>query len=455
MLIAHALVLDRDNKPIGFRIRELTLRKELIEPEDSLEEEDLATSGAESLADVLINSLDAGVYSVERIKATIKLGVSVHPFRVYEDKLEADVDNLYDFETVDESFNRVGAEREYEPCILVRAWSGVLIIMGSGEHEFLNVGKCDWLPNIKFINCAEPNNLKGRNKSLGEYGNLKYSYRGYFKMSNKINRAVALYGTDISINTNNGDITLVGGNGKSLTIPKGLRRIKSYTRLGNERNFASTPIVDRSFGDISIGGYVNIDSAGFSWVSGRTVNIEDGIHYIGNDAFYRSSIGKVIIPNSVKSIEEAAFAWMKDSIVELPDGVEIIPKECFKGTSGMKSIRTPANTKIIGRSAYSSMGEVEDIEISDGVLVICDKAFHGTGVSGDKPAYRVRIPQSVRLIHAGAFNREVGNPILVIEDGARTTIVRDRHRINTESIIVVRNKRSFYDRHDWIEKPSI
>ena len=112
-------------------------------------------------------------------------------------------------------------------------------------------------------------------------------------------------------------------------------------------------------------------------LSSTEVVISDNITRIRYGAFRGfSDLTKVVIPESVKNIEESAFV----------------------GCRNLVSVNIPKSVKSIGSKAFYGCDELRRIDISDGVIKICDYAFKDC-----ETLEKISIPTSVRSIGKGIF----------------------------------------------------
>ena len=146
------------------------------------------------------------------------------------------------------------------------------------------------------------------------------------------------------------------------------------------------------------------------------VVLEPGILTIQQNAFYKSSLKSVVLPNTLKSIDGWAFAWCVNlTEVNIPDSVEQLDNSifnCCKGLTKIKfpksiaripyqicnkcdnlvNVKMPDNCKVIGQEAFMNCTSLETITIPDGVEEIGEMAFFNTGIKV------LEIPQSVKWI---------------------------------------------------------
>jgi hypothetical protein len=111
------------------------------------------------------------------------------------------------------------------------------------------------------------------------------------------------------------------------------------------------------------------------------VVIEEGVTYVGEGAFYRSSnLKSVKLPNSLTSIGERAFSHC-DSLtsITVPDAVASIGKGAFAECRNLTSVTIGNGVTTIGNWAFENCKRLVHIMIPAGVVSIGKNAFSGTG----------------------------------------------------------------------------
>ena len=113
--------------------------------------------------------------------------------------------------------------------------------------------------------------------------------------------------------------------------------------------------------------------------------------------FQNSALKRVKLPSTLKRIECRTFAGCKNlKTVELPNGLEYIGKECFY-ESGLESVRIPSALKTIEGWTFFNCKNLKHVEFPEGLEKIDAAAFSGSGIE------RVDLPSSTRRIGAEAF----------------------------------------------------
>lgn len=190
---------------------------------------------------------------------------------------------------------------------------------------------------------------------------------------------------------------------------------------------------------------VGIEEGAFFGSSSRfhlkTLNLSEGLKYIGQSAFYANGIENLVIPASVDSIAKSAFlyspkletltfageglrhigdgafvqgtyAYQKNTTltsVELPATVQYLGAEAFLNNEGLKSINIPRDLATIGESVIGGTA-VETITVdpanahfvSEGGIVY-NKAKTILYLAPLKGITTLNVPQGVLGINGGAF----------------------------------------------------
>ncbi len=154
----------------------------------------------------------------------------------------------------------------------------------------------------------------------------------------------------------------------------------------------------------------------------KKVVIEDGIDYIGSNAFLSCyNLSDIDIPQSVTDIGTNAFtetAWYeaqlsvsKDIIINnvlyeaddsydnyvVKDGVITIASGVFYNNTSLHMVTIPASVKSIGTNAFAGCSNLTDITLPDGLENIGYGAFAGSGIK------ELTVPKSVKTIGQDAF----------------------------------------------------
>lgn len=129
-------------------------------------------------------------------------------------------------------------------------------------------------------------------------------------------------------------------------------------------------------------------------------NEKYNVTQIGWASFRGSSITKVTIPSTIKSIKGNAFSWcqnLKEAIVE--EGIKELGDSMFCHCFGnLVSVKLPSSLKVIGSSVFDTCMLLTSVVIPEGVVRIGDSAFFACNNFKE-----VIIPSTVREIGSECF----------------------------------------------------
>lgn len=185
---------------------------------------------------------------------------------------------------------------------------------------------------------------------------------------------------------------------KKITLPKTLKKIKIHAFSGCYN--LEAPTLPNSLEYLS-----GFDGCYFK--DGFT--IPKNVKTIGCNAFEKTYISKIEIPNSVETIETEAFKDC-DALekVSLPSSLTTMGHNAFYGCTSLKKITIPSSLKTISSSTFYGCEKLETVKISSGVESIMGGAFNRCS-----SLKKVDVPKSVKFIGEHAFYRSAGECIVI------------------------------------------
>lgn len=142
----------------------------------------------------------------------------------------------------------------------------------------------------------------------------------------------------------------------------------------------------------------------------KHVRFNDGLSYIGNEAFYNCDIRELLIPNSVKEIGVRCFVDnINMKVLKLSENLETINEGTFMYCLSLEELSFPKNLKTIGKKAFCNAetgaeikkGNVLKLTIPKGVESIGEDAFCGNIFK------EISLSSSIRNIGENAFAETV------------------------------------------------
>jgi hypothetical protein len=136
-----------------------------------------------------------------------------------------------------------------------------------------------------------------------------------------------------------------------------------------------------------------------------TVKIPENINNlpvirIGNNAFSKTEITSVKIPDSVTNIGGEAFYGCNNlTSVTIPDSVIEIRMSAFQNCTNLKSVNLPNNLIVFGPRIFKGCSKLENITIPDSVYLIGNMAFQDCD-----SLKSINIPSAVTKIGIQAFD---------------------------------------------------
>ena len=148
------------------------------------------------------------------------------------------------------------------------------------------------------------------------------------------------------------------------------------------------------------------------------IYIEEGITSIANCAFYRfSEIGSVTLPESMVFIGDNAFFESSITDINFPDALETIGKNAFKCCNGLVHLNFNKGLKRIDDSAFYQCASIETVVLTDTIMVFGTSAFQEcTGLSS---AYYIGTEEQYKQINIRLDNfwiRELAHTYFISEE---------------------------------------
>ena len=119
---------------------------------------------------------------------------------------------------------------------------------------------------------------------------------------------------------------------------------------------------------------------------------------IGDSAFLKSSLSKIVVSEGVTSVGASAFSSSAAVEVYLPDSIESMGDNMFNGASKLQIVHLPPNLVEIPKGFFSGCDSL-NISIPESVEIIGDSAF-----SSMDSLVLTELPNKVRIIGTNAFS---------------------------------------------------
>ncbi|MBQ7637498.1 MAG: leucine-rich repeat protein [Clostridia bacterium] len=197
-----------------------------------------------------------------------------------------------------------------------------------------------------------------------------------------------------------------------ITIPSALTSIPSSCFSGcTALNDISLPDTVTSIGASAFSGcqaitefsfppsLLTIENDAFKKTGLVNVTLPNGLESIGLEAFYDcDGLISVYIPDSVTSIGVRCFQNCGAlNNVRFSESMTVIPDACFHECKALSSFSIPASVTSIGGSAFTNC-PLTELVLPEGLVTIGDGAFRGIDI------YELAVPASVTSIGSSAFN---------------------------------------------------
>lgn len=133
----------------------------------------------------------------------------------------------------------------------------------------------------------------------------------------------------------------------------------------------------------------------------KNVTIDEGITAVGDSAFSKTAVEKIILPSTVIVVRSDAFRECRQlREVILNDGLKTIAESAFKQTENLSEISIPDSVKHIGSGCFACSGikSVKLPENSAFTAILWETFF------GCKNLETIKLPDSVNIIDYYAFS---------------------------------------------------
>lgn len=131
----------------------------------------------------------------------------------------------------------------------------------------------------------------------------------------------------------------------------------------------------------------------------ESIDLPQNISYIGENAFAKTDLKMISIPNSVKYICEYAFHDCNQlHSIRMSENAIHIGHSCFKGCISLVKIKLPKSLTEIETEAFSNCTSLSEVVWGDNVKYIEEKAFHNCS-----SLTSIEFPLNLELIGESAF----------------------------------------------------
>ena len=110
------------------------------------------------------------------------------------------------------------------------------------------------------------------------------------------------------------------------------------------------------------------------------INLQEGLVYIGSEAFKDTQLKEIIIPSSVNILDKSAFNGcieLEKVVIKSNSQLNHIGDTTFENCVSLRAISLPSSLMYIGKGAFSCCREIKEIKIPDSVRTLKDYAFGG------------------------------------------------------------------------------
>ena len=119
---------------------------------------------------------------------------------------------------------------------------------------------------------------------------------------------------------------------------------------------------------------------------------------IGDNAFNSSTIESIIFPETLKTIGKSAFATcIQLNNIEFNNNLTEIGEDAFSSCTTLSTVKIPNSVKTIGKSAFANNGNLSSVTLPEGLTAIEEGVFSVSNLAS------INIPKSVTSIGNDSF----------------------------------------------------
>lgn len=109
-----------------------------------------------------------------------------------------------------------------------------------------------------------------------------------------------------------------------------------------------------------------------------SIELPETLIEIGEEAFSKTSLFTVTIPNSVKRIRDRSFSCNKNlNTVKLSEQMLLIPIGCFQDCPELRTVEMQSKIQVIDTDAFNGCTHLYSIRLPKSVVYIATRAFKG------------------------------------------------------------------------------
>lgn len=218
--------------------------------------------------------------------------------------------------------------------------------------------------------------------------------------------------------------------------------MKYFTNNPFSTIFQRTPWIDNQ------GDFLIINNILVAYIGrGPEVVIPHGVEHINGNAFEFSSVRKIIIPDTVRSVGDWAFnACGSLEEIKLPNTIRSIGESAFFGCNALKEITIPDGVKELPDSMFYSCSSLERVILPSTITTIGESAFWDcTSLT------EINLPDTIRSLGTHAFEGCKALKEITIPDGVEELpyelfcFCTALQRVNLPSTIERIESRFFYE----------